>query len=151
MHSMWSLASNSLLLSALLTAEPLLSQDRTSHVQTGDYFDQQPPGIQVRLFAPRIISTSDYEHGSPAFSPDGKAVYWSVRLRDIVGREVIRFANRENGQWTSPRTASFSDTTQGDLYPTFSHIFGSNRNGNFDIYWTAASIIDELKFPLRRR
>ncbi|HLA69229.1 MAG TPA: hypothetical protein VJN65_05965 [Bacteroidota bacterium] len=85
-----------------------------------DYYGLKPPGVQAELFAPGIISTSDHEHSSPAFSPDGNEVYWSVRIRDIIGREVIRFMQKVNGQWTSPRIASFSDTTSGDLYPTFS-------------------------------
>jgi len=71
---------------------------------SGDYLGQEPPGTTPEIFAPGIVSTEKTEHSFPAFSPDGKEVYWSVWM----GVQKIFFMKQENGKWTTPQVAPFS-------------------------------------------
>lgn len=84
-----------------------------------DYFGQTPPTLDSAvLFAPGIISTDNYEHSSPAFSPDGSVVLWTVMSRQYQGSMMeMTF---ENGQWSKPRRPTFADSTSDDFYPSFS-------------------------------
>lgn len=83
-----------------------------------DYLGQQPPGIEARIFAPGIVSTDQYEHSAPAFSPDGSVVLWTV-----IGNSSPTYLlemKYENGAWTKATKPSFADTTADDFYPSFS-------------------------------
>ena len=73
----------------------------------GPYLGQPLPGNAPELFAPGIITTEYHEHSSPAFSPDGNEVYWSVFI-NYWGPQVILYMKQENGQWTQPKIAPFS-------------------------------------------
>ncbi len=58
----------------------------------GDYLGQTPPGDTPVVFAPGFISTDSLiEHSAPAFSPDGKEVFWWI----------VRSPKTENEEWTS--------------------------------------------------
>jgi hypothetical protein len=76
-------------------------------VLKGPYLGQKPPGMTPELFAPGIITTEFHEHSSPAFSPDGSEVFWSVFI-NFWGPQVILTMRLENGRWTRPEVASFS-------------------------------------------
>ena len=41
---------------------------------TGPYLGQQPPGKELKRFAPGIVSP---HHSSISVSPDGKEIYWA--------------------------------------------------------------------------
>lgn len=75
-------------------------------VLIGPYLGQKPPGLEPEVFAPGVITRSDYwEHSSPAFSPDGKEVFWSAH---IGPRKQRIFRMRvEDGRWSSPEYAPF--------------------------------------------
>jgi len=73
----------------------------------GPYLGQNPPGMTPEIFAPGIITTYYHEHSSPAFSPDGKEVFWSVFF-NFYGPQVIVWMNFENGLWKVPEVAPFS-------------------------------------------
>lgn len=76
----------------------------------GEYFGQKKPGMIPEVFAPGIISTVYLEHSPVSFSPDGKTAYWTSDFREfgtIEGR--IFFSTQENGKWTSPQLAPFSE------------------------------------------
>ena len=88
-------------------------------VLKGPYLGQEPPAMTPELFAPGIITTEFHEHSSPAFSPDGNEVYWSVFF-NFWGPQVILFMRMENGRWTRPEVASFSGQ-YSDGNPCFSH------------------------------
>jgi Tol biopolymer transport system component len=90
-------------------------------VLKGPYLGQNPPGITPEVFAPGIVSRSDYhEHSSPAFSPDGKEVYWSAYcVVNGVENERIFFSKLEGGTWTSPEIVEFTKESDGGC-PTFS-------------------------------
>ncbi|MGK2864927.1 MAG: TPR end-of-group domain-containing protein [Chitinophagaceae bacterium] len=72
----------------------------------------------AELFAPGIISTKNYEHSSPAFSPDGSVVLWTIM--DSTYHGYLLEMNYENGKWSKPARPSFADTTADDYYPSFS-------------------------------
>jgi len=88
--------------------------DRTGRTaNTIDYFGQEPPGLSPKIFAPGILSEAGYRlHCFPAFSPDGKEVFWSVIPPKIL------YMKNANGVWSAPETAPFS---QGNINaPSFS-------------------------------
>lgn len=72
---------------------------------TGPYLGQKPPGVQAELFAPGVISTGLHDDGGPAFSPDGREVFWRVYGNP---HSIIAWMKQENGTWSKPRVASFS-------------------------------------------
>ena len=71
------------------------------------YLSQKTPGDSPELFAPGIVSTHHHEHSSPAFSPDGSEVYWSVFV-NFLGPQVILYSKEEDGRWAPPEVAPFS-------------------------------------------
>jgi Tol biopolymer transport system component len=83
-----------------------------------NYLGQQSPGLTAAVFAPGLISTKTYEHSSPAFSPDGRVVLWTVV--DKTYRGALYEMKFENGKWSAPHRPSFADTTADDYYPSFS-------------------------------
>jgi ankyrin repeat protein len=80
----------------------------------GDYLGQKRPGENAELFALGIVSSKDWEHSSPDFSPDGTEVYWT----SISGRMRILRMKLEKGKWSAPAPAPF--TGFDDCYPRFS-------------------------------
>lgn len=71
-----------------------------SHTQAS-YIDQEPPGLEPRVFAPEIVSLSDrYEFGS-VFSKDGNEFYFGI---NVGNRSEILGMRRVNGEWEKPRT-----------------------------------------------
>jgi len=71
----------------------------------GEYFGMQAPEDSAEIFAPGLISSEFGVHSSPAFSSDGKEVYWSTMDSRIKG---IYWSKIENDKWTTPRIAAFS-------------------------------------------
>ena len=88
-------------------------------VLKGPYLGQTLPGMTPELFAPGIITTQFHEHCSPAFSPDGTEVYWSVFI-NFWGPQVILMMRMEKDRWTRPEVAPFSGQ-YSDGNPCFSH------------------------------
>jgi Tol biopolymer transport system component len=84
----------------------------------GPYLGQALPGMHPELFAPGLVTTPYHEHSSPAFSPDGKEVYWSVFL-NFWGPQAILRMRQVDGQWTPPEVAPFSGQ-YSDGNPCFS-------------------------------
>jgi len=95
------------------------AQHNDSPILKGPYLGQKPPGLTPEIFAPEIISTCYHEHSSPAFSPDGKEVFWSIFF-NFYGPQVIVCMKLENGIWKAPKVAPFSGQyTDGN--PVFTH------------------------------
>jgi hypothetical protein len=90
-------------------------------VLKGPYLGQKPPGMIPEVFASGIVSRSDYhEHSSPAFSPDGKELYWSAYcVVNGVENERIFFSKLEDNTWTAPSIVAFTQKSDGGC-PTFS-------------------------------
>ena len=71
---------------------------------TGPYLGQKPPGMIPELFAPGIVSTGAYEHGSPVFTKDLNEIYWTVNI-DRDGRFITRLNYMMkciDGVWSKP-------------------------------------------------
>ncbi len=83
-----------------------------------DYLGQDPPNTSAEIFAPGLISTDSFEHSSPAFSPDGNVVLWTVVSKNY--RASLREMKKDGGKWTKPQKPSFADSTADDYYPSFS-------------------------------
>ena len=77
--------------------------------QTGiiSYFNQQPPGLTPRRFAPGLISTETYSETGCTFTPDGKEFYFTRSGGDLPSPAI--FVSRfEEARWTQPEKASLS-------------------------------------------
>ncbi len=90
----------------------------------GPYLGQKPPapGSGPVLFAPDIVSTHAFQHGTVVFSPDGKEAYWSTSLPQVGPGYVegmILTSRVVDGRWTAPVRASFSRLGAGDDVPFF--------------------------------
>jgi hypothetical protein len=82
---------------------------------TGPYLGQKPPGKTPEPFASNIPELY-FLHGMIRFSPDGNEAYW----KPAEGTAPIFVSKIENGQWTKPKTASFSVGSHLDDSPFFS-------------------------------
>jgi hypothetical protein len=73
------------------------------------YMGQEPPGLTPKVFAPGLVSLPNrYEHGL-CLSQDGRECYVVVRTADWSSSQIL-VMRYENGQWTSPVVAPFSNT-----------------------------------------
>ncbi len=101
------------------------SNDETQFVElTSPYLGQKPPGAEPLLFAPDIVASNRFEHGSVTFSPDGTEAYWSTSfIIDSSGytRGRLHGSRLVNGRWTEPAMPMFSGIRHGDDVPFFSH------------------------------
>jgi Tol biopolymer transport system component len=65
--------------------------------------------MKAELFAPGIVSTGNFEHSSPVFSPDLTEIYWSTIIEEN-GKTVSRptyYMKMTNGVWTKPQIPTF--------------------------------------------
>ena len=107
------------------------------------------PYDTATLFAPGIISTNELEHSSPAISPDGKTILWSV-VSLPSWRSRIMEINFENAQWSTPRIASFNDTSASQIYPFFCEnnevLFSSDRPLPFGTRNSRGNVLWKVKY-----
>jgi ankyrin repeat protein len=109
----------------------------------GPYLGQQPPGRTATLFAPDIVSTHTFQHGTVVFSPAGDEAFWSSSVPDAepgYSYGMILTSRRVDDRWTPPATAPFSRPRQGDDVPTFHPdgsrlFFLSTRDGTGERIW----------------
>lgn len=127
----------------------------------GPYLGQKPPGMTPEIFAPGIISTTNSEHGTTAFSPKGDEVFWAVIFSNPFRKKIL-YSKIVDGQWTRPQISSFSHGyNEGN--PTFSpdgtklffaswkrltenekpkhHIMYSQKTGSG---WSEPKLVDEI-------
>ncbi len=79
------------------------------------------------VFSPGVISGTEHD-SAPAFSPDGKTVWFT---RSDAAWSTILVSRYEKGQWSAPQTASFSGRWR-DMEPALAPsgdymVFVSNR------------------------
>jgi hypothetical protein len=84
----------------------------------GDYFGQEPPGKTPQVFAPGMVATGHDEYGSPALSPDGREIFYT--LVHHIHLVLIHMKQDKNNRWSGPETASFSGFYD-DCFPFFSN------------------------------
>jgi len=91
---------------------------------TGPYLGPDPPasGAAPSLFAPDIVSTHRFQHGTIAFAPDMDEAYWSsqIALQETgYSRGLILHSRLVDGRWTEPAPAPFTELGLGDDVPIF--------------------------------
>jgi hypothetical protein len=74
----------------------------------GPYFGLTPPGKTPEVFAPGIISLPNRFEQDICFSEDGGECYFSVRNSAWTEHQIYE-THYENGEWTTPVQASFSN------------------------------------------
>lgn len=72
----------------------------------GPYLGQTPPGLDPKVFAPGIVSTSGHFEFSIAFSPDLREIHFT-RRKDPGGLNTMMTCRREKDGWTAPEEAAF--------------------------------------------
>ncbi len=77
-----------------------------ARAQSGHPYSTKDKLEVPKLFAEGIVNTEGDDYG-PAFTPDGKTLYF-VRRQDRKGAESIVFTDFRNGNWTQPATVAFS-------------------------------------------
>ncbi|MFO7445942.1 MAG: hypothetical protein R6W90_06215 [Ignavibacteriaceae bacterium] len=120
------------------------------------YLGQTPPDNTPVVFARGIISTEYQNHGVPAFSPDGKEVFWQINKQDDQNNWIISVMTmqRIEGNWTEPEVTPYGSG------PVFSPdgkrlYFGSTEEGKNPYYadkqddgWSEPKEIDLIsRFP----
>jgi ankyrin repeat protein len=76
----------------------------------GKYLGQKAPGTEPEPFVPELFRDIYRAYSTPAFSPDGKEVFWDGCFMSAVGsNNRIWWMREENGRWTAPEVAPFSD------------------------------------------
>jgi hypothetical protein len=97
-----------LILVGILSARNIKNEEKEFPILEGPFFGQKPPGMSPEPFVPNLLPEKYWWHSSPAFSPDGKEVYFSAFIRNKAYSERIMYMKLENGFWTPPKVAPFS-------------------------------------------
>lgn len=102
-------------------------------------------------FRPLSTNTKDYEDGPYIHPLEDYLIFESDRVGSIGNSIDLYISFRNEDQWTEPVNmgpkinSSFSERF-ARVSPDGKYLFfGSTRNGNFDIFWIDASILQELK------
>lgn len=119
------------------------------------YLEQTPPANIPIIFAPGIISLGNRLETYPAFSPDGKEMFFSV-VNNGWTQGSIFHSKYQNGNWTRPDTASFSKNRYINWESSISpdgekQYFASNRppSANMDIWMTARTSDSTWSSPVQ--
>jgi ankyrin repeat protein len=99
------------------------TSDAAFPLLVGPYMGQAPPADEPLLFAPGIVSSNRFEHGTVTFSGDGCEAFWTSSYLPNGGgytRSRILTSKLEGGRWSAPAAAAFSGPMLGDDVPHFS-------------------------------
>ncbi len=88
----------------VLTTACSLCQPSDFPKLSGPYLGQKPPGMMPEVFAPGIVSTTEYREFSGTFAPDGHEYYF-FRFAEGAG---IMVSKLRDGGWTAPQPADFN-------------------------------------------
>ncbi len=86
-------------------------------VLKGPYYGQEPPGKELKRFAPGIVSAG---HSSISVSPNGQEIYWASGPN-------IMMARIKDGKWTKPEIVSFSGKGTADMYDDVPFVTPDNK------------------------
>jgi ankyrin repeat protein len=133
---------------------------------TGKYLGRPLPGLIPERFAPGIVSQRYEPHSTVAISPNGDEIFWNPMIKSRGGGYsygYIMTTRLENGVWTHPEKAFFSEKEFRDDHPFFSPdgkklYFRSNRPGSTDSHklwyinktengWVEPQLMDVLPVP----
>lgn len=89
------------------------TNQRDFPVLRGAYLGQTPPGNTPLPFLPEIFKNV---HCSPAFSPDGKQVYWRS-----MDQKALLFMEEVDSTWIQPQSVPFKSRWYKQDVPFFSH------------------------------
>ena len=119
------------------------------------YLGQTPPGDAPSVFAPGVVSLEARLETYPTFSPDLKTLFFSVVNTDWTQGRLLS-ARLENGTWTNPATAAFSDgrfvTWESSFSPDGKRMFfASNRppSSGMDIWMVERTSDTSWSAPVR--
>lgn len=90
----------------------------------GKYLGRPRPGLEPEEFAPGIVSHRYRPHSTVAVSPKGDEIFWNPMIEPRGGGYSFGYivtTRIENGYWTYPRKAAFSEKDFRDDHPFFSH------------------------------
>jgi hypothetical protein len=73
------------------------------------YMGQEPPGLTPKVFAPALLGIPNRIENDICLSADGKECYFTSRTSGWTVYEIM-VTRYENGRWTSPVRASFSNS-----------------------------------------
>lgn len=77
-----------------------------TRAQTSLSYTSNKPVTEPSVFAPGVISTSDYE-AAEEFTPDGRTLFYVKSTPDFNFWTIV-FSSFETGKWTEPLVAPFS-------------------------------------------
>lgn len=133
----------------------LISSSFAQSIHQDSRLEQTPPGNIPQIFAPGIISLDNRLETYPTFSPDGNEMFFSV-VNAIWGQGKILHSIKQNGNWSEPDTAIFSNNNYKNWESFISHdgtrqFFASNRppSTNMDIWMVERTLDSTWSDPVR--
>ena len=98
----------SLSFSILLISNHCSKDDNALRVKV-PYLGQELPGAGPELFAPGVVSTTDFIEMGCTWMPDGRELYFGrSETSDISSNWAIWVTREEGGEWIDPEVVSFS-------------------------------------------
>lgn len=119
----------------LALAHPANGEQGDFPILTGPYLGQEPPASEPVKFPFDYMPEGYRLHSAPAFTPDGKEVYFSAMDFSIAFSEKIFVMKMEEDAWGPPAVASFS----GDFFDGSPSI---SRDGNY-LFFSSARTMDQ--------
>jgi ankyrin repeat protein len=107
-------------IAVLLMSKGAKTVPRNFPLYRGKYLGEKKPGLTPEPFAPELFRDIYRVHSTPAFSPNGKEVFWEcIFLQGNNSVSRVWYMKEENGRWTEPRVAPFCKYPSGG--PAFFH------------------------------
>jgi ankyrin repeat protein len=95
--------------------------------RSGPWLGEETPGSEPKVFAPDLVSSNRFEHGTVTISPGGTEAFWeSSFMPNETGYSQSRIltSGLENGEWTPPEFAPFSPSWRTSDDVPFFHPLG---------------------------
>lgn len=98
----------------LLKSRGAKDSPRDFPLYSGPYLGIKKPGLTPQPFAAELFRDIYRVHSTPAFSPDGREVFWECNF--MMGNNNVSrvwYMKEENGRWSEPKVAPFSKYPSG--------------------------------------